>query len=103
SKGWATAHGDWDGDLAKLGERPPEPKAYFSDHAIGTGAFRVEAADLKAREVRLSRHEGYWNRKARLKTAVVRSIRSDALRAIMLQNGDADYVYLERPALELLK
>lgn len=103
SKRWAIEHGDWDGDLAKLGDHAPQPQAYLTEHADGTGPFRVVSADVKSHEVRLARNDAYWNGKPALKAAIVRSVHSDALRAIMLQNGDADYVYLDRPALELLK
>lgn len=103
SKRWAVAHGDWDGTLPLKGARFPAHSDYLRDHADGTGPYRVEKADIKTAEALLSAHSGYWGKAPETPHILVRSEPSDAIRESMLIQGDADYAYLERSNLPLLK
>ena len=103
SKAWAVSHGDWDGTLPAKGSAAPKASDYLRDHADGTGPYRLEKADFEKGEAFLTRHDGYWGESGRLKNVLVRAQPSDALRIAELLQGDADYIYLERPNLHMVE
>lgn len=103
SKACVKAKGGWNGVLPKVGEVPPAPDEALKDAACGSGPYKLARASQKSGEALLERNEAYWGEKPRLGQVYIRSEPSDALRASRLLSGDADYVYLERPHLGLVR
>ncbi|HET8678997.1 MAG TPA: ABC transporter substrate-binding protein [bacterium] len=99
SKKWATAQGDWDGTaagLAKLNNpKKPENTALFTK-TNGTGPFKLSQWDRQGRQVILERNDAYWRRPAAIKRIVIRVVEDFGARRLMLQQGDADIVTVNR-------
>jgi peptide/nickel transport system substrate-binding protein len=100
SKKWAGAQGDWNGTSAGLSKlnnpQKPENTTMFSK-ANGTGPFKLVQWDRQQRQVILERHDGYWRKPAALKRIIVRVVEDFGARRLMLQQGDADIVAINRP------
>ena len=60
-------------------------------HPVGTGPFRF-VEWVKGDRVVLERNDGYWGGKANLDRVVVKTVREDAARVLMLESGDADLI-----------
>jgi peptide/nickel transport system substrate-binding protein len=101
SKSWAIAHGDWDGTEAtwKKFNNPSKEASPFFEKANGTGPFSLDRWDRKTKEFILVRNDRYWRAPANLKTVVVKGVYEFGTRKLMLQAGDADTIYADRPLL----
>ncbi|HKW95655.1 MAG TPA: glutathione ABC transporter substrate-binding protein [Methylomirabilota bacterium] len=60
-------------------------------HPVGTGPFKFKEW-VKSDHVTLERNDGYWGGKALLDQVVVKTVREDAARVLMLEAGDADLI-----------
>jgi len=60
-------------------------------HPVGTGPFKFTEW-VKSDHVALERNDGYWGGKALLDRVVVKTVREDAARVLMLEAGDADLI-----------
>lgn len=96
---WAIAQGDWNGTAAGLSAlnnpAKPEDTKLFSQ-ANGTGPFRLVQWDRQNRQAILERFDGYWRAPARLRRVVYRVVEDFGPRRLMLQQGDADIVSVNR-------
>lgn len=104
SRDWAIQNGDWDGTERTWkefsGETRPTP---LDRKANGTGPFKLGKIELDGDYVVLDRHDSYWREPAKLDAVHLRVVDSEALRLLMLQAGDADFAYLERPGFRYLE
>jgi peptide/nickel transport system substrate-binding protein len=101
SKAWAVKNGDWDGTEAtwkKFNDVSKESTPFF-ERADGTGPFKLERWDRKTKEIVLTRNDQYWRAPAKLKTVVIKGVNEFGTRKLMLQAGDADTIYADRPLL----
>ncbi len=60
-------------------------------HPVGTGPFRF-VEWVKGDRVVLERNDGYWGGRPKLDRIVVKTVREDAARVLMLESGDADLI-----------
>ncbi len=60
-------------------------------HPVGTGPFRF-VEWVKGDRVVLERNDGYWGGRANLDRVLVKTVREDAARVLMLESGDADLI-----------
>jgi peptide/nickel transport system substrate-binding protein len=104
SKKWATANGDWDGTEATWQKynNPQKQTSPFFEKAMGSGPFKLERWDRKTKEFILTRFDDYWRGKAKLKNVVIKGVNEFGTRKLMLQAGDADAIYADRPLLSQL-
>ncbi len=105
SKKWAGANGDWDGTEATWQKynNPQKQNSPFFEKAMGSGPFKLERWDRKTKEVILTRFDDYWRGKAKLKNVVIKGVNEFGTRKLMLQAGDADAIYADRPLLSQLQ
>lgn len=100
SKQWAVKNGDWNGTAAELSKlnnpQKPENTAMFSK-ANGTGPFKLVQWDRQTRQVILERNDTYWRKPAALKRVIYRVVEDFGARRLMLQQGDADIIAVNRP------
>ncbi len=100
SRQWSVGRGDWDGSKAGLGamNNPADPSGtkLFSA-GIGTGPFKIASWDRQNRQVVLERHDAYWRDPAKLARVVIRVIEEFGPRKLMLEQGDADIITVNRP------
>jgi ABC-type transport system substrate-binding protein len=60
-------------------------------HPAGTGPFKF-VEWVKGDRVVLERNDGYWGGRPNLDRVVVKTVREDAARVLMLESGDADLI-----------
>ncbi|HXF82938.1 MAG TPA: ABC transporter substrate-binding protein [bacterium] len=96
---WAIAQGDWNGTAAGLrtlnNPAKPEDTKLF-DKGNGTGPFRLVQWDRQNRQAILERFDGYWRAPAKLRRVIYRVVEDFGPRRLMLQQGDADIVSVNR-------
>lgn len=96
---WVIEQGGWDGTAETWpeyhdpggGSAAEESDLY--DVMNGTGPFVLERWN-PGEEVVFSRNENYWREPAQLERFVIEKIDEWSTRRLMLQNGDADMVYM---------
>jgi len=102
SKRWAVAQGDWNGTAGNLSRlnnpKKPEDTTMFSK-SMGTGPFKLVQWDRQTRQVILERHDAYWRKPTALKRVIIRVVEDFGARRLMLQQGDADIVQVNRTEL----
>ncbi len=100
SKKWAIAQGDWNGTAATVGKlnnpAKPEDTTMFTK-ANGTGPFKLVQWDRQNRQAILERNDSYWRAPAPLKRIIIRVVEDFGPRRLMLQQGDADIIDVNRP------
>lgn len=96
---WAIAQGDWNGTAAGLARlnnpAKPEDTRLFSA-GNGTGPFKLVQWDRQNRQAIIERHDGYWRAPAKLRRVIYRVVEDFGPRRLMLQQGDADIVTVNR-------
>jgi len=99
NKKWAIAQGDWNGTAAGLSRlnnpAKPEDTKLFSQ-ANGTGPFKLVQWDRQSRQAILERNTAYWRAPAKLARVIYRVVEDFGPRRLMLQQGDADIVSVNR-------
>ena len=102
---WAVQNGDWDGAEATWQKynNPSKESSPFFERAMGTGPFKLERWDRKTKEFILARNDLYWREPAKLKNVVIKGVAEFGTRKLMLQAGDADAIYADRPLLTQLQ
>ena len=99
NKKWAISKGDWNGTaagLAKLNNpAKPEDTTLFSQ-GNGTGPFKLVQWDRQGRQAIIERNTNYWRAPARLARVIYRVVEDFGPRRLMLQQGDADFVTVNR-------
>ncbi len=105
SKEWAKKNGDWDGGEHTWHKynNPSKESSPFFERANGSGPFKLDRWDRKTKEFILARNDGYWRGKAKLKNVVIKGVNEFGTRKLMLQAGDADAIYADRPLLTQLQ
>ena len=100
NKKWGVSKGDWNGTaagLAKLNNpAKPEDTTLFTQ-ASGTGPFKLVQWDRQNRQAILERNTSYWRAPAKLNRVIYRVVEDFGPRRLMLQQGDADIVTVNRP------
>jgi peptide/nickel transport system substrate-binding protein len=101
SKAWAIKNGDWDGAEATWIKfnNPNKESSPFFERANGTGPFKLDRWDRKTKEFILTRNDSYWRAPAKLKNVVIKGVNEFGTRKLMLEAGDADTIYADRPLL----
>jgi peptide/nickel transport system substrate-binding protein len=94
-KDWCIENGDWDGTQASYEAlNHPDANAWPLDLiAMGTGPFELEYWD-KAVEVSLVKNDNYWGDPAPFERLIIKDVPEWTTRKLMLENGDADWVYV---------
>ncbi|MDE2491302.1 MAG: ABC transporter substrate-binding protein [Elusimicrobia bacterium] len=105
SQAWAAKNGDWDGreETWQKYNDPEKQSSPFFERADGTGPFKLDRWDRRNEEFILVRNDGYWRKPARLKNVVIKGINEFGTRKLMLEAGDADSIYADRPLLSQLR
>ncbi len=105
SKAWAVKNGDWDGrEETWLKYNNPQKQASpFYKQAMGSGPFKLERWDNRTKEFILTRFDDYWRGPAKLKHVIVKGVNEFGTRKLMLQAGDADAIYADRPLITQLE
>ncbi|PIR19007.1 MAG: peptide ABC transporter substrate-binding protein, partial [Elusimicrobia bacterium CG11_big_fil_rev_8_21_14_0_20_64_6] len=104
-KAWAVKNGDWDGTEAtwKKYNNPSKETSPFFERTNGTGPFMLERWDRRTKEFILARNNRYWRAPAKLEHVVIKGVNEFGTRKLMLQAGDADAIYADRPLLTQLQ
>ncbi len=104
SKAWAGKNGDWDGteQTWQKYNNPSKESSPFFERAMGSGPFKLDRWDRKTKEFILTRNDAYWRAPAKLKNVVIKGVNEFGTRKLMLQAGDADAIYADRPLLTQL-
>lgn len=93
------ANGGWDGKKATLakynGLADADQYTLFAK-ANGTGPFKLDSWDRRTNTVVLVRNDNYWRAPARLRRFVYQTVEEFGPRRLALQNGDADYILVDR-------
>lgn len=99
SKNWAAKNGDWDGreETWIKHNNPQKQTSPFYEKVMGTGPWKLERWDHRTKETILTRFDGYWRGPAKLKNVVIKGVSEFGTRKLMLQAGDADAIYADRP------
>ncbi|MBA7688830.1 putative D,D-dipeptide-binding periplasmic protein DdpA [subsurface metagenome] len=96
-KEWCIENGDWDGTQASYEAlNNPDPGA-SPLHLItnGTGPFELERWEVGV-EIVLVRNDDYWGGPANFERFITKTVPEWTTRKLMLQAGDADWVYVPR-------
>ena len=91
-----TAMEKYDADGTSGGEDDPRFSAYATAHPTGTGPFVLGKWD-RGQSVTLKRNEEYWGDKAKIDTAIIRTISDGNARLQALKAGDIDGYDLVAP------
>lgn len=87
---------EFDADNVSGTEDDPRFSAYATENPTGTGPFRFESWD-RGQQVTLTRNDDYWGEKAKIDTAIIRTISDGNARLQALRNGDIDGYDLVAP------
>lgn len=99
SRQFVVKNGGWDGakaTLAKYNGLPNEDQYTLFEKASGTGPFKLDSWDRKTNTVVAVRNDAYWRAPARLRRVVWQTVEEFGPRRLALQNGDADYIDVDR-------
>lgn len=96
-KEWCIANGDWDGTQAsyKALNDPSPGGSPLQSIANGTGPFMLERWDAGV-EISLVRNDNYWGELANFERFITKVVDEWTTRKLMLEAGDADWVYVPR-------
>lgn len=99
SRPFVVKNGGWDGakaTLAKFNGLPNEDQYTLFDKGSGTGPFKLDSWDRKTNTVVIVRNDNYWRAPAKLRRVVFQTVEEFGPRRLALQNGDADYISVDR-------
>jgi len=101
-KEWAIERGAWDGDCSDwvAYHDPQKENDPLYEVMNGTGPFKLERWDHATGEISLVRNDDYWREPAKLKRVVIKKVNEWSTRKLMLQNGDADIVAVNRQFID---
>jgi peptide/nickel transport system substrate-binding protein len=94
-KEWCIEQGDWDGTQASYEKlnNPESDNWPLHTKMMGTGPFTFDYWD-QAVEISFNRNDNYWGKKAKFEKVVIKDVGEWTTRKLMLENGDADQVYV---------
>ncbi|AKG53785.1 ABC transporter [Dehalogenimonas sp. WBC-2] len=94
-KEWCIQQGDWDGTQASFDTlNDPAPNDWpLQKIMMGTGPWSLEYWD-QASEISFVKNANYWRTPANFNRVVIKTVEEWTTRKLMLQNGDADWVYV---------
>jgi len=92
---WSIENGDWDGTQASYEalNDPPAGGSPLQSIANGTGPFKLERWDQGV-EISLVRNENYWQGPTNIERYITKVVEEWTTRKLMLEAGDADWVYV---------
>ncbi|CAA9464561.1 MAG: hypothetical protein AVDCRST_MAG38-584 [uncultured Solirubrobacteraceae bacterium] len=73
---------------------------WMQTHADGTGPYELTGFE-RGRQYTLTRNEGYWGEKARMKTVLAKIVPDVGTQRLQITNGDLDVITHAFPASEL--
>ncbi len=96
-KEFVIERGGWDENCARWREFYQVEKEKLPLHSVanGTGPFKLERW-LPDEEIVLARNENYWRTPAQLSKVITRVVPEFGTRKLMLQQGDADIIEVDR-------
>lgn len=98
-KSWVAEQGGWDGSAETWPEYHDPGGGSAAEESVlyekmnGTGPFALERWS-PGDEVVFTRNDDYWQEPAKVERFVIKKIDEWSTRRLMLQNGDADIVYM---------
>ncbi len=98
---WAKANGEWDGTEAtwRAWADPGRARHYLTDHASGTGAYRLVSSVANS-SWRFEAFQEYWGGAPRIPSVTVRVVPRQESRVAALLAGTADFIDMwDRSAL----
>ena len=103
-KEWCAANGDWDGSEASYAalNDPPAGGSPLQSIMNGTGPFKLERWD-EGVEISFVKNTTYWRTPANFDRVIIKTVDEWTTRKLMLENGDADYVYVPRTNISELE
>jgi len=103
-KEWCVANGDWDGTQASYEKlnNPASGDSPLQSITNGTGPFKLERWDAGV-EISLVRNDDYWGEPANFERFITKVVDEWTTRKLMLEAGDADWVYVPRAYIEELE
>jgi len=103
-KEWCIENGDWDGtqESYEALNDPPAGGSSLQSIANGTGPFMLERWDAGV-EMSLVRNDNYWKEPANFERFITKVVDEWTTRKLMLQAGDADWVYVPRDYISELE
>jgi peptide/nickel transport system substrate-binding protein len=87
---------EFDADNVSGSEDDPRFSAYATENPTGTGPFTFDSWE-RGQQVTLKRNDAYWGDKAKIDTAIIRTISDGNARLQALRNGDIDGYDLVAP------
>jgi len=103
-KDWCIDNGDWDGteeSYAELND-PPAGGSPIQSITNGTGPFKLEHWNTGV-EISMIRNDNYWREVANVERLIIKVIDEWTTRKLILEAGDADYVYVPRAYISELE
>ena len=96
-KEWCIENGDWEGTQASYEalNDPPAGGSPLQSIANGTGPFMLERWDAGV-EISLVRNDNYWRGPANFERFIKKVVDEWTTRKLMLEAGDADWVFVPR-------
>jgi len=101
---WCIENDDWDGTQASYEalNNPASGGSPLQSIANGTGPFKLERWDAGV-EISLVRNDDYWGDPAPFERFITKVVDEWTTRKLMLEAGDADWVYVPRAYIEELE
>jgi len=101
---WCIEKGDWDGTQASYEalNDPPAGGSPLQSIANGSGPFMLERWDAGI-EISLVRNDNYWKEPANFARFITKVVDEWTTRKLMLEAGDADWVYVPRDYISELE
>jgi len=101
---WCIENGDWDGTQASYEalNDPPAGGSPLQSIANGTGPFMLERWEPGV-EISLVRNDNYWQEPANFERVITKVVDEWTTRKLMLEAGDADWVYVPRAFIDELE
>lgn len=103
-KEWCIENGDWDGTQASYDalNDPASGGSPLQSVTNGTGPLMLERWD-PAVEISLVRNDDYWRDPISFERVIVKVVPEWTNRKLMLEAGDADYIYVPRAQISELE
>jgi peptide/nickel transport system substrate-binding protein len=103
-KEWCIENGDWDGTQASYEalNDPPSGGSPIQDITNGTGPYELERWESGI-ETSLVRYDDYWGEVPSFERYITKVVEEWTTRKLMLEAGDADWVYVPRAYIEELE
>ncbi|MFQ5795587.1 MAG: ABC transporter substrate-binding protein [Candidatus Bipolaricaulia bacterium] len=97
NRDWVIGAGGWPGTVGTWVQYhdPQTEESVLYNRMNGTGPFKLERF-VPQEEVVLIRNDDYWREPAQVERAIIKYVDEWSTRLLMLQNGDADSIWVPR-------